>query len=99
MKNLVCPKTGIWHNHGAFVALVTPLDSFKGLQVHTCGPLVFINGFHVAWARVVGGMDNGFSRDGGFVELGPGQGPGQVIPQFNGFNPGGRVWQVNGARP
>jgi hypothetical protein len=28
----------LWHNGFAFVALVNPLESLKGLQVHTCGP-------------------------------------------------------------
>jgi hypothetical protein len=34
----------MWYIGFAFVALVTPLDSFKGLQVQTCGLFCFTAG-------------------------------------------------------
>jgi cold shock protein len=34
----------VWHTVVAFVALVKPLESLKGLQVHTCGPFFLAGG-------------------------------------------------------
>ena len=51
-------------NRGAFVALVKPLDSLEGLQVHTCSPFLFgvkmvswfLEGY---WGKLVFGLLTG----------------------------------------
>jgi hypothetical protein len=43
------------HHQAAFVALVKPLDIFKGLQVHTCSPFC-------CWLEAVGKASNSSNR-------------------------------------
>ena len=43
-ENLLVGRGKACYVWAAFVALVTPLDSLKGLQVHTCGLFCFTAG-------------------------------------------------------